>query len=472
MDSDGLYVADFIETFCRLTKGPHAGETITLRPWQREILEGVYQLRDDGHRQYRRGLLGMPRKNGKSLLGAGIALYGVLGDGEQGAEVYSCAGEKEQARIVFGEGKRMVELDPELSKRLKVYRDAMEDKKTGSVWRVLSAESYSKEGLNPSLVIFDEVHVQPDEELWNTMTLGSGTREQPLVLGITTAGFDKETLCGRLYDYGRRIQSGELHDDSFYFHWLEPGDPSADYKDPKVWAECNPAFGDFLYPEDFETAAKQTPEYAFRRYRLNQWTSVADAWLPFGTWSELAHGALEGEVVLGFDGAYNGDCTGLVACDLHGHLEVIALWEKPPDESDWRVPIEEVEDTIRATCLKMPVLEVVCDPYRWQRSMQVLENEGLPMTEFPQSAARMVPACTRFYDSAINGKLSHDGDKNLARHVNNAAVKVDRLGPRIVKQHKTSSHHIDLAVAAVMAYARSAHLAEQGTGYLMMFDDA
>ncbi len=114
-----------------------------MRPWQRDILDGIFELRADGKRRYRRGLLGMPRKNGKSLLGAIIALYGLVSDGEMGAEVYSCAGEKEQARIVFGEAKRIVEMEPELSRRLRIFRDAIEDKETGSVYRVLSANHSS-----------------------------------------------------------------------------------------------------------------------------------------------------------------------------------------------------------------------------------------------------------------------------------------------------------------------------------------
>src|SRR2546422_7070674 len=107
---------------------------------------------------------------------------------EPGAEVYSCAGDKDQARIVFGEAKKSVEANPDLSARFKVYRDAIESPAQNAVYRVLSAEAYSKEGLNPSLVVFDELHVQPNDELWNTMNLGSGTRAQPLVLAITTAG--------------------------------------------------------------------------------------------------------------------------------------------------------------------------------------------------------------------------------------------------------------------------------------------
>jgi phage terminase large subunit-like protein len=167
------------------------------------------------------------------------------------------------------------------------------------------------------------------------------------------------------------------------------------------------------------------------------------------------------EVVLGFDGSYSGDSTALVACAPDGHLEVIASWEKTPsDPDDWRVDIAAVEQTILDACRRFSVREVVCDPFRWQRTMQILEAEGLPIVEWPTgSPSRMVPACARFYDAVMDGRLSHDGDPRLARHVANAHVKTDRLGPRIVKEHKGSSKKIDLAVAAVIAYDRAAQVA-------------
>lgn len=465
-------VVDFIETVCRLTKGRDAGKTVELRGWQRSLLNDLFQLRPDGLRRYRRGLIGMPRKNGKSLLGAGLALYGLLADGEMGAEVYSCAGDKEQARIVFGDAKRMVQMDPDLTERLKVYRDAMEDVQTGSIYRVLSSEAYTKEGLNPSMVIFDEVHVQPNDDLWNVMNLGSGTRLQPIVLGITTAGVKsdssgRDSLCYRLYQYGKRIASGEIEDASFYFRWWEPSNSKCDYRDPKVWRECNPAFGDFLTEEDFHTTVRVTPENEFRIKRLNQWVTSHDAWLPHGAWGgceKKYDWSSEEPVVLGFDGSYSGDATALVACSLKGHLEVIGLWEKPDGDDDWRVDIAAVENLIRETCKNLNVLEVAMDPYRWQRSMQALEAEGIPVIEWPTSSpARMVPACAKFFDAVIDKTLSHDGNADLARHVENCVVKTDRFGPRIVKEHKMSKRRIDLAVAAVIAHDRATYQREEET---------
>jgi phage terminase large subunit-like protein len=158
---------------------------------------------------------------------------------------------------------------------------------------------------------------------------------------------------------------------------------------------------------------------------------------------------------LGFDGAWKGDVTALVACTLDGRLEVVAMWERPRGDDEWRVPIQQVEETIKETCKHYDVIEIVCDPYRWERSLEILEEEGLPMTEFPQNPQRMVPACQKFYDAVIDKQVRHDGDARLERHLNNCEVKIDHRGARIVKDNKSSSRHIDLAVAAVMAYDRA-----------------
>ena len=164
---------------------------------------------------------------------------------------------------------------------------------------------------------------------------------------------------------------------------------------------------------------------------------------------------------MGFDGSFNNDCTALVAVRVaeRPHIEVVELWEAPsqdlPGAQEWRVPIEEVEDAIRAACKRFQVLELSCDPYRWARTYQILEAEGFPVVEFPQSPARMTPATQHFYEAVINKQLSHSGDPRLARHVGNAVLKSDSRGMRIIKEHRNSSRRIDLAVAALMAFERA-----------------
>jgi phage terminase large subunit-like protein len=463
-------VCDFIELALTISKGSHAGEKLRLRSWQRELLDDLFVTRPNGRRKYRQALIGLPRKNGKSALSSGIALYGLFMD-DQGAEVYSCAGDKEQARIVFAEAKRSIESNETLSGMAKVYRDAIEYPARNAVYRVLSAEAYSKEGLNPSMVVFDEVHVQPNDELWNVMNLGSGTREQPLVLGITTAGvkFDSsggESLCYRLWQYGHRVLSGEVDDPSFFFRWWGAPD-DADHRDPAVWTASNPALGDYLFLEDFEATVKRTPEAEFRTKRLNQWVSAAETWLPGGAWDACAapdvlipQGA---SVVLGFDGSFNNDSTALVVCSdgVVPHIDVVDAWERPTDgRHDWQVPIVDVEEAIRAACRRWQVREIVCDPFRWARTYQILESEGLPIVEFPQNATRMVPATQRFYEAVVNETVTHSGDPRLARHLANCVIKTDARGSRLAKESKASLRKIDLAVAAVMAFDRASQIPE------------
>lgn len=462
-NSEGKDVADFIDLACKVSKGSHAGESLNLRLWQRQLLTALFRKKA-GHRMYRQGLVGFPRKNGKSALGSGLALYGLTD--EPGAEVYSCAGDRLQARIVFEEAQKAVKGSETLSANFKCYRDVIEYPKLGSIYRVLSAEAYSKEGLNPSLVIFDEVHVQPDDSLWNVMNLGSGTREQPLVLGITTAGvkYDQsgqESLCYRLWQKGMRIAGGEQIDPTFFFWWYGARD-DADYTDPKVWADANPALGDFLYLEDFKSIVNKVPEAEFRTKRLNQWVSAAQVWLPQGSWDRCADPSRVIEpgsnVVLGFDGSFNNDSTALVVatCSSTPHLDVVECWEKPEQAgNEWQVPILDVEEAIRQACRRWQVREIACDPYRWARSYQILEGEGLPVVEFPQHPARMVPATQRFYEAVVNGTLTHSGDPRLARHVGNCVIKTDARGSRLAKDAKASNRKIDLAVASVMAVDRA-----------------
>jgi phage terminase large subunit-like protein len=467
----GDITSEVIEGLCIVTKdtfaGP-AGNLIHLRDWQRTLNRHAFAIRPDGRLRHRVALIGEPRKNGKSALGSGYALDGLLFGGI-GAEVYSCAADKEQARIVFGVTKRIVELSPDLQETITSYRDALEVKETGSIYRCLSSEAFTKEGLNPTRVIFDELHAQPNDELWNVMALATAARVNPLIIAITTAGvitdsLGHDTVCYRLWQHGCAIARGEVEDDSFFMAWWA-ADSEADPREPATWASANPGYGDLIDPDDFDSACRRTPENEFRTKRLNQWVSSISAWLPLASWTECtAEGVTISEddrVVLGFDGSYNGDTTALVVVTVPAeddvpYLDVAGLWEKPVDAGpEWRVPIADVEETIRQCCQRWNVQEIAADPARWARSLDLLEEQGLPVVAFPQSPERMRPATDRFYQAVVSHSLTHSGDKTLASHVGNAVLKTDSRGSRIVKQTKTSSRKIDLAVAAIMALDRA-----------------
>lgn len=479
--SRGLEVVEFAEALCKITKDSvagHAGEPLIFRPWQRELTRQLFAVKSNGLLKHKVALIGLPRKNGKSAWLSSVALENLV-LGVQGGEIYSCAAEKEQAKIVFGTAKRMVEMQPELSEFLEVYKDAIYNPKTGSVYRALSAEAFSKEGLSPTLVAFDELHAQPNRELFDVMSLAMGARREPMLVAITTAGVKidttgKDSICFSLYEYGKRVASGEIDDPSFFFAWWEAED--GDPRNKESWEMANPGFGDIVAAEDFASAILRTPEAEFKTKRLNIWTSTSDTWLPHGAWDAIADEKeiQDGtKVVLGFDGSFNGDCTAIVAVSIeeNPHIQPLAVWEKPEEaDASWQVPVLEVEDAIRDACKRWQVEEIACDPYRWARTFQVLEDEGLPVVTFPQTASRMTPATTRFFEAVVNKTITHNGDLKLARHVGNATLRVDQRGSRLAKEKRGSTRRIDLAVASVMALERAAWWESQGGGLPMVFD--
>jgi hypothetical protein len=211
-----------------------------------------------------------------------------------------------------------------------------------------------------------------------------------------------------------------------------------------------------------------TPEHITRRYYLNQIVAVgAERWMPMDAWDaceKADHGiGPRANVVLAFDGSFNGDTTALVVVEIGKvpHLDVVECWENPGDP-DWRVPIEDVEDTIRDAAKRWRVREIPSDPYRWARSLQVLAKERLPVLEYPQRPSRMIPATTRLYEAVVNGQMTHSGDPRLRRHVENAVLRVSTQGGMLSKDAKSSPRRIDLAVASVMAFDRAAFYSQKG----------
>jgi len=312
------------------------------------------------------------------------------------------------------------------------------------------------------------------------MSLAMGARIEPMLVAITTAGVKsdnsgKDSICFSLYEYGKRIALGEVVDPSFFFAWWEANNDN-DYRSEFSWRESNPGFNDIVAADDFASAILRTPEAEFKTKRLNIWTSTSDTWLPHGAWDVLSddHEIPDGtDVVLGFDGSFNGDCTAIVAVSVETvpHIMPVAVWEKP-DEADasWQIPVLEVEDAIRAAATRWQVLEIACDPYRWARTFQVLDDEGLPVVTFPQTASRMTPATTRFFESVVNKTLTHNGDARLARHIGNAQLRTDNRGSRLAKEAKGSKRRIDLAVSSVMALERASWWQSQGGALPQIFD--
>ena len=458
----GSRVVAFVERYLTTPKGTGARKRMQLRPWQREIVHGLF---DDP--RPRHGLVAIPRGNGKSTLAAALALYGLLGDGVEGAQVLCVASDQRQAEIVFRAARRMVELNGELADRLQVFQRHLYAPHTDSLLVALPAEPGALQGYDPSLAVVDELHVVT-EDVYEAMSAAAGKRDRSLVLAISTAAADTDSLMYRLLDHGRQ------GDPSFYLReFAAPAGCALD--DEAAWAVANPALGDFLHVDAFRANLRTLRESSFRRYRLNQWVQDDDAWLPADMWNActdprpVPDGA---EVVLALDGSFSQDATAIVVAEIGEvpHLDVAGLWEPPPGRPDWRVPVLDVEAAIREACRRWSVTAILADPFRWQRSLQVLADDGLPVLEFPQSPQRMTPATTGLYEAVVNRTVTHSGDPRLARHVSNATVRTDSRGTRIHKDAKHSTRRIDLAVCAIMAHS----VAATATGLQLYYfeDDA
>jgi phage terminase large subunit-like protein len=449
----GRRAVRWIERTLVIPKGKGALTPVRLRPWQRDLVEGLF---DDP--RPRTGLLSIPRGNGKTALAAMLALYALYADGEEGAQVLAVASDERQAGILFAAARRMVELAPELLERTHIYRDRLIVPHTASELRPLPSEAAALQGYDPSFCVVDELHVVT-EDVWEAMTLAAGKRERSLTLAISTPSGDQSGVMWRL-----REQALTEPDPALYFReYAAP--PGCAVDDEQAWHIANPALGDFLHVDALRANLKTSRESAFRRYRLGQWASHDQTWLPDGAWLRCADRDRQIEdgtdVVLALDGSFNGDSTALVVATVGEcpHLDVVGLWSRPDNDPGWRVPVRDVEQCIRDACRRWTVREITADPFRWQRSLEVLQEEGLPVTEYPQSPARMTPATQRFFEAVLTEGLSHSGSGDLARDVANAIVRDDARGYRIVKESKRSTKRIDLAVAAVMALDRAVTLA-------------
>ena len=467
--TQGPLVSQFCESFLTLS-GSFAGQTFVPMDWMKEALDDLFMVGPDGRRLRRTALWGVPRKNAKSTLGAAIAVYMLCVDRTDAQpQIISAASTRDQARLVFNMARGMIEASPDLSAVCEVYRNEIINTETGGVYRVVSAEAGAVHGLNPSCVIVDEYHAHKTDDLYVALNTGSAMREQPLTLVISTAGHDLESPLGRLYQYGRKVESGEVDDPSFGFCWWGPTeDEKFDPADEEVWERFNPSW-ELMNIDEFRSAYKHTAESEFVRYRLNGWTSTVDAWLPHGAWGECeTEKKLEpgDRIIIGFDGAFAGDCTALVGVRIDDlHVEPLALWERPDGDKGWRTPVHEVEDKIRELHETYTVQELAADPYFFQVSLQKLEEEGYPVVEVPTNGNRMVSPTKAFFDAVMDKELSHNGDPALARHVANTQLKQDSRGSRITKEHRGSKRHIDLTVAAVIAVGRARMWREQVETY-------
>jgi phage terminase large subunit-like protein len=467
-------------------EGDYFGEPFILDPFEKRFVYRLYEVDSEGNRIHRNAVLGVAKGNGKTELAAGIGLAELAGptapryEGSRltaglrsSPNIPVAAASFSQADLVYGTAATMVK-EGSLAPFLDVFDTEMSLKdQPGRMFRV-AAKAGTNDGGRPTVLIADEVHewlLPATERVHLVISNSLAKRSQGLALNISTAGARLDSLLGRMYQKGKRIESGEIEDDTFLFDWYE-ADPKLDLDKPaelrKAIRQANPA--SFI---DVERVAARyeidkIPEYEFRRYHLNQWTATAEQWLPTGAWEPLAvaRKVKKGtEIVLGFDGSYRRDSTALIACTMTGtpHVFTLGVWENP-DRDDWKVPREEVDAAVAKAFKKFKVIELAFDPPGWHRETDDwIERYGEEVViEFPtMSPKRMAAACSRFYSAVVTGGLTHDGNPTVGRHLENAATKESPYGTRITKDHPDSPRKIDAAVAAVVALSRATERREE-----------
>ncbi len=467
--SDGGVVCDWIERFLVHGDGDWYGKPFRLTDEQRRFIWRVYERRENGRRRYKRVVYGRPKGYGKTEIGAALANVELGGPvAPLAADIPVAAASFEQADLVFGSAKTQIAEGP-LAPFFEVYdTEILRKDGPGRLYRVAAAAGTNDGGRHTHRVC-DEVHEWEGrkERVHLVLTNGLAKRSGSWGLDISTAGSDLEALIGRLYQKGKAIERGEVRDDGFLFDWIEHPDPECDLStEEAVRAAIAIAYagaGAHVDLDEIVGRFYDMPEYEFRRYYLNQFTATERAWLPTGSWrsNEVPNGQPPPPgtpCVLGFDGSYNNDSTGLVGCTLDGYEWVVGVWERPSARAEWVVPRGEVDMAVDRAMKRWRVRELACDPPGWHEMIeQWSERYGDDVvTLFPTNKrAFMAEACSKFYSAVVSGRLTHDGNPDLARHLANAVVKETPDGAYITKPGRDSPKKIDLAVAAVVAYDRA-----------------
>lgn len=440
----------FIGQYLVTPRGHGAGEPFRLRTFQREIIGGAFAP------GIRTALVSIPRANGKTMLAAGLGLAELF-VGPPSAEVLVVASDQRQANITMKYAKRMVELNPDLARRVQVYADRLYLPQNDATLLPLPAEPGALHGHDPSLLIVDELHVVT-EAVWEAVTSVSGKRPESLALAISTPASSPDSIMWRLVEHGR---AGD--DPAFYFREFTAPEGCA-VTDRKAWRIGNPALScrdPFLSEDGIEAARKTIREPVFRQLRLGQWVTGVESWLPWGAWDAcVSQRDLQPRerVVLAFDGSASGDSTALVGCTLDGYLWLEGMWENPGDPR-WRVPRADVDMAVQMAFQKYDVVELAADPWGWRSEIETWSQrhgERRVLEWNTATAQRMAPATDRLYQAVTTRQVTHDGDPRMAAHVAHCTAKSTPLGDLVSKDKRGSPRKIDAAVAAIVAYDRAA----------------
>jgi len=482
----------FIEGLCKFTEGKWAGEPFVLLKWQRALVGNLYGwMRPDGTRRYRQAHILVPRKSGKTELGAALALYHLLGDDEPTPEVVGIARDRSQAKLCLKRACRMAEQEPLLAQRTEIYQARLVAPQSYGVYKVLSADAPSAHGLNVSACIADEVHAMENRrDLWEAVMTSMGARKQPLIISITTAGTLRESLEHDLFQYAQRVCDGSLENPAF-LPCLHYADAEDDWQLEATWRKANPSIGETStlswYQEEAKRAADQ-PSYetAFRTYYLCQHITSAERWVRMADWDKCRKDFDIASLVglpcyMGIDLAQTTDLSSIACVWLDGDQMYIKSWNfapevgagirarrdgvpylewsargwltlTPGDTTDYQYIVKQIE----TIALQHKVRMIAYDPYNAQNLANELEGKGMNVVRVPQSFLNLATP-TRMWERAISGtNFAHDGNPVLTWAMSNCVVERDANdNPRPSK--RKSVERIDPVVAGIIAVAASLH---------------
>lgn len=471
----------------RLVEGEHAGKPFQLMPWMEyEIIRPLFGYkRADGTRLYRTVWLEVPRKNAKTTLAAGLACYGLMADGEPGAQVYIGARDRPQARLCFETAKRMIEASPKLSSRASTHRSYIQTR-TGNVLRALSGDAPGQHGLNAHFAVLDEVHVHKSRELWDVLSSSVGSRRQPLIIGITTAGvYDPYSIAWEQHAYAVSVAAGETQDPSYLavIYAAEDGDA---WDDPASWRKANPSLGQtisesFLEEETRRATVSPARQTTFAQLYLNRWTQESQRWIDIRAWeacqaAETAPDFTGRQCYIGLDLSSTTDVSSAVALfpDGDGSFDVVPhFWLPEADIADRerrdRAPYRQWAEQGYLTLTPGNVIdyafirqwlsdfadthhvsEVAYDPWNATGLITELQDGGMLCVPCRQGFATMSAPTKELERLIVSGGIRHYGNAVLRAHIDAARVKADPAG-NLKPDKSSSAARIDGTVALIMA---------------------
>ena len=493
---DGAAASHAIAFFGHLrhSTGEWAHKPFELQPWQAFVIGSLFGWkRVDGLRRFRTAYVEVARKNGKSVLLAGTALYALIADGEPGAHVYAAATTRDQARIVFGEAERMVDASQALRSRLTRTVNNLAMLPTSSWFRPLSADASKMDGLNVHFAAVDEVHEHSSPEIIQKLNTATGSRRQPLIFEITTAGYDRQSVCWQHHEFSVKTLEGTVPPEAAdsWFAFIATIDAGDDWTNPAVWIKANPSLGVTVKVEDLKRQVEEAREMpaqqnAIRRLRLNEWTEQVTRWIDMGVWADGAapfdEDDLEGRpCYAGLDLARVNDLSSLALVfppEQPGE-RVKVIWRHWCPEEDilrrarrdrapytvWRdqgwlkategntTDFRFIEAEIVALATKFNILEVAYDRTFAGELVRNLQDEGLTMVEFGQGFISMGPASAELMRLLIGRELQHGGNPVATWCASNVTVRRDPAGNEKPDKER-STERIDAVVAAIMAVGR------------------